>query len=56
MMKSENSASIMVFAVVTSVGKVLPPHIIGAGLDLNTGEYLETCNDVPLLDSWKLLC
>ena len=38
--KSKNLASVMVFGVVASDGKVMPPHFIEAGLKINTAEYL----------------
>ena len=38
-MQNEISTSVMVFASVTSDGKITPPHFIEAGLKINTEEY-----------------
>ena len=47
-MQSKNPASVMVFAVVASDGKVMPPHFIEAGLKINTAEYLKILKDVSM--------
>ena len=38
----------MVFGVVASNGKVMPPHFIDAGLKINTAEYLKILKEVLL--------
>ena len=46
--QSKNPASVMVFAVVTSDRRVMPPHFIKAWLKINTAEYLNILNDISL--------
>ena len=47
-MQSKHPASVMVFGVVASDGKVMPPHFIDAGLKINTAEYLKILKEVLL--------
>ena len=47
-MRSKHPASVMVFGVVASDGKVMPPHFIDAGLKINTAEYLKILKEVLL--------
>ena len=47
-MQSKHPASVMVFGVVASDGKVMPPYFIDAGLKINTAEYLKILKEVLL--------
>ena len=47
-MWSKHPASIMVFGVVASDGKVMPPHFIDAGLKINTAKYLKILKEFLL--------
>ena len=47
-MRSKHPAFVMVFGVVASDGKVMPPHFIDVGLKINTAEYLKILKEVLL--------
>ena len=45
-MKTKFPATIMVFGVVSSEGRIMPPHIFEIGLKVNTKEYLNVLRSV----------
>ena len=51
-MQSKNPASVMVFAVVASDGKVMPPHFIEAGLKMQHNGVLENSKKMFFFMPW----
>ena len=59
-MKTKFPATVMVFGVVSSEGHIMPPHIFGVGLKVNTKVYLDVlksmvipwCNQVASDRPW----
>ena len=47
-MKTKFSATVMVFGVVSSEGHIMPPHIFGVGLKVNTKVYLDVLKSVVI--------
>ena len=46
--KTKFPATVMVFGVVSSEGHVMPPHIFGVGLKINTKVYLDVLKSVVI--------
>ena len=47
-MKTTFLATVMVFGVVSSKGRIMPPHIFEVGLKVNTKVYLDVLNSVMI--------
>ena len=47
-MKTKFPATVMVFAVVSSEGHIMPPHIFEVGLKVNTNVYLDILKSVAI--------
>ena len=47
-MKTTFPATVMVFGVVSSEGRMMPPHIFGVGLKVNTKVYLDVLKNVVI--------
>ncbi len=45
-MRTKNPAKIMIFGLITSDGKVMPPHIFPSGLRVNTDVYVKLLEEV----------
>ena len=53
-MKTKFPATVMVFGVLLSEGHIMPPHIFGVGLKVNTNVYLDVLKSV-VIPWWKTL-
>ena len=47
-LKTKFPATVMVFGVVSSEGRIMPPHIFEVGLKVNTKEYLDVPKSVVI--------